>query len=603
MIARIHHFLQDWIYSLKQYPGAYLIALYTALIWILFIYYEPLDSQLWEILTTCGIVFPLMITGTLITQLHWDNNTRKRVSQIIAFIGWIWFYLYLHSLNIFNETASVDSDAIFIVLSYIIAWFSILWGIVRSTNTNTILTRWWIKECIINILIAIVSSLILRWGISASIGSVDYLFDVNIYYKRYQYIGVLSFCIIGVSILLTNLSTTKKVDNYPSIFRFFGLYIFLPLAVIYACILLSYGAKIILTQTWPKWLISWMVIGYTIRCTIVYLLTYPLENQSWIKKIHTWYFVSILVFLPLLIGAIYQRIAQYGITEQRYLIVMIAVWITTVGIWSLIWHKKSFYLMIGWLLILAFSSAYTPRSASSISLMDQKSRLEQLLEKNGFRDGNKLIIQKKDVNELNEQTKKELAQASNIVEYLNRSFWIESLWYLYANSDTWFQELLYNQNSWNNSQMFIRKLWITWELPWVYDRDTLGESRWEPFNIYRQTTTVDIISVKDYQHMIKLYSYEWKPQEDINNRQDNLQINTQWTNNTMISITPNQGEKIIIDLDSLGSKLYNLSKKELTMEDYQLDFDWYSIILTNISWERKWETYKIIWYDIIILLK
>jgi hypothetical protein len=324
-------------------------------------------------------VFPLMITGTLAAQIHWDSKKRKRISQIIAFVVWILFYLSLHSLDIFNDTASIDSDAIFIVLSYVVAWFSILWWIVRSTNTKTILTRWWIKEFLLNVLIAIVSSLILRWWISASIGSVDYLFDINIYYKRYQYIWVVSFCLIGVSILLTNISTTKKVDNYPALFRFFGLYIFLPLAVIYAFILLSYGTKILFTQMWPKWLISWMVIGYTIRCTIVYFLTYPLENKSWIKKIHTWYFVSILVFLPLLIGAIYQRISQYGITEQRYLIVMIALWIATVGIWSLIWNKKAFHLMIGWLLILAFSSAYTPRSASSVSLMNQKSRLEKLL--------------------------------------------------------------------------------------------------------------------------------------------------------------------------------------------------------------------------------
>jgi predicted neutral ceramidase superfamily lipid hydrolase len=88
--------------------------------------------------------------------------------------------------------------------------------------------------------------------LSASIGSVDYLFDIDIYYKRYQYIGVISFCIVGVSIVLTNLATTKQVDDYPKILRFFGLYIFLPLAIVYAVILMSYGAKILITQTWPK---------------------------------------------------------------------------------------------------------------------------------------------------------------------------------------------------------------------------------------------------------------------------------------------------------------------------------------------------------------
>jgi hypothetical protein len=70
MIDRIRHFLQDWIDSIDQYPGVYLIAVYTAIIWILFIYYEITDSKLLEILTACGIVFPLMITGTLAAQIH-----------------------------------------------------------------------------------------------------------------------------------------------------------------------------------------------------------------------------------------------------------------------------------------------------------------------------------------------------------------------------------------------------------------------------------------------------------------------------------------------------------------------------------------------------
>ncbi len=604
MISRLRHFLQDWFISLGQYWGAYIVATYTTIIRVLYIYYEPASSALSEMLLSCGFTFPLMVTSSLISQIVWKKNYWNMIWYVIVWLMGIWFYSYIHYLGVFNDDYSgMEQHRIFVVLSYVIARWSLLWWIAYSTYKTSLQTRWWLKELLINMLIAIVSSLILRWGLSASIGSVDYLFDIDIYYKRYQYIGVISFCVVGVSIVLTNLATTRQVDDYPKILRFFGLYIFLPLAIIYAAILISYGAKIVITQTWPKWLISRMVIWYTIRCTTVYFLTYPLQNLTWIKKIHTWYFVSILVFLPLLIWAIRQRIAQYGITESRYLIMMVVLWIGLVGIWWLIRRSKSWLLMIGWLLILAISSVYTPWSASSVSLTNQKLRLEQLLTDNGFWDGNKLIVQEKEVNELSNETKADLAQAWSIVEYLNKSFWSKSLWYLYANSDTWFQELLYNKNSWNSSQMFIRKLWITWELPWIYNRDTLGESRWEPFNIYRQTIKIDIISIKDYQYMIKLYSYEWKPQESINNRKDNLQVNTQWENNTIISITPNQGKKVVIDLDSLGSKLYNLSKKELNIEDYQLDFDWYSIIFTSINWERKWETYKIIWYDIIVLLK
>lgn len=596
MIARLRHFLQDWINSLNQYPGAYLIALYTALIWILFIYYEPLDSKLWEILTTCGIVFPLMITGTLVAQIHWDDNKRKRISQIIAFVVGIWFYLYLHSLDIFNETASVDSDAIFVVLSYIIAWFSTLWGIVRSTNTKTILTRWWIKECLLNVLIAIVSSLILRWGISASIGSVDYLFDINIYYKRYQYIGVVSFCLIGVSILLTNLSTTKKVDNYPSIFRFFGLYIFLPLAVIYACILLSYGTKILFTQMWPKWLISWMVIGYTIRCTIVYFLTYPLENQSWIKKIHTWYFFSILVFLPLLIGAIYQRIAQYGITEERYLIVMIAAWIAIVGIWSLIWNKKAFHLMIGWLLILALSSAYTPRSASSVSLMNQKSRLEQLLTQHNLFDGENITKQTIATSSLTGQDYTDMNQIGMIWSYISQSHGTDELAYLYEWT-TGFDSIKNNDRR-NIYQSFLESLWYTG----TFDQRSNPEDKLSDeifFNIYyNKDNTSWPIDIQNYNSLIHITSDQKNPQTVWS-----YTISLEGKEKEKITISQEGKENIYLNLYDYKDELYQLSLKANTTPS--IVFDGGLLLVDNLNGTiyKKNNTTSIGYYSLMVFLK
>jgi len=595
MITRLRHFLQDWIHSLNQYPGAYLIAFYTTIIWILFIYYEITDSKLLEILTTCGIVFPLMITGTLVAQIHWDDNKRKRIGQIIAFVLWIWFYLYLHSLDIFNDTASVDSDAIFIVLSYVVAWFSILWWIVRSTNTKTILTRWWIKEFLLNVLIAIVSSLILRWGISASIGSVDYLFDLNVYYKRYQYIGVVSFCLIGVSILLTNISTTKKVDDYPKIFRFFGLYIFLPLAVIYAAILITYGAKILITQTWPKWLISWMVMGYTIRCTIVYFLTYPLENQSWVKKIHTWYFVSILVFLPLLIWAIRQRIAQYGITEERYLIVMIAAWIATVGIWSLIWNKKSFHLMIGWLLILAFSSTYTPRSASSVSLMNQKSRLEQLLTQHNLFDGETITKQTIATSSLTGQDYSDMNQIGMIWSYISQSHGIEKLSYLYNNTTDF--DSIKNNNRRDIYQDFLESLWYTGAFDQRNNWNMQASEQY--FNInYNKETHSWPIDITSYSTMAYINSY----QNTIINKWK-YTISLEGKDKEKVIIKKSDGKIISINLYDYIKNIYKESLSESSKPI--IIFDEWLIIIDNLQGRLiiNTDSYIITQYNLTLFIK
>ena len=53
-------------------------------------------------------------------------------------------------------------------------------------------------------------------------------------------------------------------------------------------------------------------------------------------------------------------------------------------------------------------------------MQSQKGRLESLLQKNGYWDGTQLIIQEKDVQDMSDEEQKELAQASDIVDYLTR---------------------------------------------------------------------------------------------------------------------------------------------------------------------------------------
>lgn len=572
MISRLRHFLQDRFVSLWQYLGAYIVATYTAIVRILYIYYEPASSALSEILLSCGFAFPLMVTSSLISQIVWKKNYWNMIWYVIVWLMGIWFYSYIHYLGVFNDDYSgMEQHRIFVVLSYIIARWSLLWWIAYSTYKTSLQTRWWLKELLINMLIAIVSSLILRWGLSASIGSVDYLFDIDIYYKRYQYIGVISFCVVGVSILLTNLTTISKLNDYPKIFRFFGLYIFLPLATIYAVILMSYGAKIVITQTWPKWLISWMVIWYTIRCTIVYFLTYPLQNLTWIKKIHTWYFVSILVFLPLLIWAIRQRIAQYGITESRYLIMMIVLWIALVGIWWLIWRSKSWLLMIGWLLILAISSVYTPWSATSISLANQTHRLEQLLGELNLRDWLKPTPQTINSDDFTSGNTiwYNIEQSTEIISYIARNHWINALEKFYIGTGF---EQLDQANTWSIGKIILQNLWVT---GYIIDQNASSYNPNDneiPFYLnYNRDTQSSQIPIDEY------------------------------TKVQFVNSQSSTGYKI--DLRSYGDQLYRMSNDGDQLPMIKTDNT--LIIVENLNGIKhtKTNTYSIDYYSLIVFTK
>ena len=608
MITRLQHFFHDWSESCKTYYLSYLVALFATVLWIIVISfdysYEMELGIFYELLATCAIAFPLFLLWPLYNQTR--NKPDYKIVIITSLIGTVLsllFAWYVAHYNVFGpDQTDIQSHIIVVLLSYLIAWGSILATVAYAHPRDNLTTRWRWKELFVHIVIAWLGSAILRGGIAASLGSIDYLFEVDIDDKWYAYVGVISFLIIGVSIFLTNLHRTKYEESYHSFFRFFGLYIFFPLAIIYACILLVYGGKIVITQTRPKGLISMMVIGYTIWGLIAYLLTYPLQESLLVNKMRSTYFISILVFVLLLFGAIGIRISQYGITESRYLIVMIGLWIITVGITSLIRPKKTFSTMIFTLLWLAISSAYLPRGAGPISLSSQKNRLESLLEKNGFWDGNKLIVQEKNVENMSETEQKELSQASDIVDYLTRWFWSESLSYLYTNSATWFQELLNEENRWNNGDMFVRKLWITGELPWIYDWDVLGEPRWEYFSFYSEVQHT-IINITDYRYMIDIDGgKEQSSENSLSNDNQNIQFSFSWSTRQFITVTDKGQDILELNINDFAQELYERSLKQDT-KPYTIQRENYTLIIKNASGQKKSDGIIIDYISFTLLIK
>lgn len=64
MISHLQHFFQDWYESFKTYYLSYMVAFIAAILWIVIIKYNSSYehySTLSELLSTCGIAFPLFL--------------------------------------------------------------------------------------------------------------------------------------------------------------------------------------------------------------------------------------------------------------------------------------------------------------------------------------------------------------------------------------------------------------------------------------------------------------------------------------------------------------------------------------------------------------
>jgi hypothetical protein len=188
-------------------------------------------------------------------------------------------------------------------------------------------------------------------------------------------------------------------------------YIVIPLITIYTIILYAYFAKILITWEWPKGLVSHLVIWYTaLSIGVIFLITPLIETDKisrYFKGLFPKLVLPILLMMFLSIG---QRIFQYGITENRYYILVLGIWITLIMIYfSVKKQLKNIIIPIS-LSILVLNSVIGPFSSYSISKYSQNRRLNAILNRNLMISGD-TIIRNKNV------SKDDKREINNIIHY------------------------------------------------------------------------------------------------------------------------------------------------------------------------------------------
>jgi hypothetical protein len=102
--------------------------------------------------------------------------------------------------------------------------------------------------------------------------------------------------------------------------------------------------KIILSSNWPKGWVSYLVIGFSTAGILALLLVWPLQSNDrfkWIKAYVKYFFMALFPLILMLAFAIYIRVKDYGITENRYFIMVLALWLFVNAIYFLLSTVKN----------------------------------------------------------------------------------------------------------------------------------------------------------------------------------------------------------------------------------------------------------------------
>lgn len=272
---------------------------------------------------------------------------------------------------------------------------------------------------------------VMYFGISAIIFTINSLFDAEIESKYYFYFFLIVTLIFGVLMLLSKLPEKDEAFEgyvYSKGLKVLLLYIVIPLITIYTLILYVYFAKILITQTWPRGIVSNLVLWYAVLCAaVIFFLTPILEEKPLAKLFRVWFPRLLIPILAMMFVSIGKRINQYGFTESRYYVVLLGIWILSVMIYFVFTKKLKNILLPASLALFVFLSVYGPLSAFSISSMSQNSRLTALLEKNNMIQ-NGLVIPSSTVSKTDKEN------ISSIVYFFDRRD-ITKIKYLEADFD------------------------------------------------------------------------------------------------------------------------------------------------------------------------
>ncbi|MGG8495984.1 DUF4153 domain-containing protein [Tenacibaculum sp. TC6] len=439
---------------------------------------------------------------------------------------------------------------------------------------------YWNKEAFFNYLkntfLAIAKSLffslVLCLGIFLALSAIEHLFDINFKENRFFQVFVACLGIINTWIYVADvpkgIHEAQTVD-YTKGLEILVKYILLPLTVIYLVILYAYGLKIVINWNLPKGWVSYLVVILSLLGFTIQLLINPIQKSTksvLIKNFYPWFYYLMLPLVLLLFTAITRRISDYGVTEKRYFVLVLAIWILAMILYMLFSNTKKVKIFITSLLVICMMISFGFWGVFSVATNSQIRQFE------------KVYTKIKEENFTVSQSRKN--QLTSIIYYLDKKDQLNKLEsILQYNPETTFKET----ESWKIPQKIIDSLHLK-----VIDEESY---KYRYFNI---NETHLLFDVKDYDALKIMFFNGFNSEE---NKINNYYFQLDETKNQLV-IDNKKGIKYEIDLKEKAMQLLKLSS------DYNVDLSYVTIVeefeklkikivFENINIQQEGKTFKI----------
>jgi len=369
----------------KRFPLAMLVCVIGTITGIVAIHADE-PGILPNILLTLSLAAPIFVSTVLIL-----GAKKLSVPQ-----QWVMNTAFLVLLGVYYVLLPDPSEADTMLYMRHIMWalgFVLLVTFipfVSKKGKESILAFWQYNR-------ALLFALVLTWiwvgalqaGISIALMSIDFLFELNIDGERYAELWVVLVGTFAPLFFLNRLPKKPQQHDtalaYPKEVRLFSQFVLVPLVSVYFLILYAYTIRILMLSEWPEGQLAYMILGFSFLGVLTYLALYPLRSTvNWIKIAGTVLFAAMIPQVGMLFWALWFRISQYGITENRYFVFIFGCWLVAMSVYFLVSKWKDIRIIPVTIFLIAFLTSFGPWGAFSVSERSQIHRLEGLLVENGI---------------------------------------------------------------------------------------------------------------------------------------------------------------------------------------------------------------------------
>lgn len=426
MVKMFRRLAENLYASLRRFPIS--IALAVALTTVLIVLTHngsELSADLTDTLERLALIFALGVPVTLCISLIFERCSKlsviKRAATYIAAAAalTVYYLLFLKDLEFITITRYIAVSIMFYVLFAFIPYFY------KRTGLELYVIR-----LITGFFTTVLYSLVLFMGLAAILFTIDTLLDINIEYYQYMEVWLIVAGIFAPCYFLSGIPAyDEQIDpiKYPELFKILLLYIIAPLLSAYTIILYIYFAKILITFVWPQGMVAHLVLWYSLIGTAVIFLISPLtDKNNWPRFIVFWFPKIILPLMIMMFVSLGIRINAYGITENRYFVLVLGLWIFGIMIYTAFFKRRRGIITLISLSLIMILAVFGPWNGYSVSKLSQNNRFEGILNKYSMIKDNVIIMTDADID------KDDKIAISSILRYFNNNHNLSDLKYLPA---------------------------------------------------------------------------------------------------------------------------------------------------------------------------